>query len=64
MTLPAFATERASYRSVSAARAARSAANQSHAAAAAVDRRDRQDRRTAGRYKDVAAHITPAASEM
>jgi len=37
MTLPAFATERASYRSIFAARAARSAANQPHAAAAAVD---------------------------
>ena len=40
MTLPAFATERASCRSISAAGAARSAANQPHAAAAAVDRRD------------------------
>jgi len=40
MTLPAFATERASYRSISAARVARSAANQPHAAAAAVDRWD------------------------
>ena len=39
MTLPAFATERASCRSISAARAAPSAANQPHAAAAAVDRR-------------------------